>query len=67
MWECKDEGFIYFVVGPPEVLTYEEDGKPFQFDHACMVLDESGELIDWPLVETLDRPLEAKVLFRRLL
>ncbi len=60
VWELDADGLIHFVVGPPEVTIYKSDGAPFQFSHPCYSIDEDGRQIDWPLVETVDRPLEVK-------
>jgi hypothetical protein len=60
VWEIDDDGLIHFVVGAPEVTIYTSDGAPFQFSHPCFSVDEDGCLVDWPLVETTDRPLEVK-------
>ncbi len=65
VWETEEE-LIHFIVGAPEVTAYEMDGKPFQFSHNCYTIDEDGHREDWPLVETLDRPLEARDNYVRL-
>ncbi len=57
VWEDED-GWIYFIVGEPKVATYEMDGRPFQYEHAVLVIDSEGNSKDWPLFETNDRPLE---------
>lgn len=64
-WEVFDD-LIYFVVGPPKVTAYTADGQPFQFSHKCYTIDVCGDPIDWPLVETMDRPLEVRDEFTRL-
>jgi len=64
VWECNDEGVIYFVIAAPEVTAYTDDGRPFQFSHVIFSIDYSGDPIDWPLIETLDRPLEVR--YKRL-
>ena len=57
-WE--DDELIHFVIGPPRVTAYTEDGRPFQFSHPCYTIDEDGQRDEWPLIETVDRPLETK-------
>ena len=58
VWELDEDTLIYFVVGPPVVARYMDDGRPCSFVHRCFAFDESGETDDWPLYETVDRPLE---------
>ena len=64
VWELDNDGMIQIVIGPPEIVRYTDDGKPFAFSHPCYSFDENGMLIDWPLAETLDRPLETKYFTR---
>jgi len=58
VWE--DDDLTQFVIGPPKVTAYTLDGKPFQFSHPCYGFDEAGTPIDWPMIETVDRPLEVR-------
>lgn len=58
VWEDVD-GWIYFIVGSPEITCYEWNGRPFQYRHKVFVINSLGEhQDDWPLFETEDRPLE---------
>ncbi len=59
VWEIEDD-VTHFVVGPPKVTAYTETGRPFQFTHNCYTIDEDGDPIEWPLIETIDRPLETR-------
>lgn len=60
VWEDDRGELIHFVVGRPEVTAFTEDGRPFQFSHAVHTIDFDGNCVEWPLIETLDRPLETK-------
>ncbi len=64
-WEMVDD-LIYFIVGPPQVTAYTTDGQPFEFLHNCYTIDQEGDPIEWPLRETVDRPLETRAEFTRL-
>jgi hypothetical protein len=55
-----DDELVQFVVGTPEVTAWTIDGAPFQLSHPCYCIDAAGNQVDWPLIETLDRPLEVK-------
>lgn len=59
VWEAEDE-LIHFVIGPARVTAYTEEGRPFQFSHPCYTIDADGQREEWPLIETVDRPLEVK-------
>lgn len=60
VWEDGEDDLIQFIIGPPEVTAWTADGKPFQFSHPVFSIDENGQPTDWPLIETVDRPLEVK-------
>jgi len=66
VWEVYAEGLIQFVTGAPEVTMYAPNGEPFQFSHPCYCIDDCGERHEWPLIETVDRPLEVKEIYKRL-
>jgi len=66
VWE-DDDGWIYFVVGSPQVAIFEDDGKPFQYEHKVFVIADDWSIVDnWPLFETNDRPLETVGIIKRL-
>lgn len=57
VWE-DDDGWIFFVVGDPVCTAWEENGLPIRFRHGTLTMDERGDIVEWPLEETVDRPLE---------
>ena len=65
VWEDSD-GWIFFVVGRPMIVTYEENGRPFHYEQPVYVIDDDARLADWHLFETNDRPLEVNPQFTRL-
>lgn len=65
VWE-DDDGWTYFVLGPPVVVTYDGEGRPTYFNHPTLTVDHHGEVVDWPFDEHIDRKLEHNERFKRL-
>lgn len=57
VWEDED-GWVFFVVGEAKCVVWHEDGGPITFRHGTLTMDEHGNVVDFPLEETIDRPLE---------